>query len=151
MKKFAFITILLSTFLSVHTQAMHRQKKKSTKQTEQEKLVGTWELNYIERVELADLYKDKMPTINFDAKTSLISGYNGCNSFSGMVKIEGNQISFPKPMEQTLVACEGDGEQKFIEAMGTVQTFAFSEANKLDLIAGDRAVMQFTRVVKLKK
>lgn len=146
------IVLLLLLTCSVAHQSMAQSKKKNpphaVRKTPPPSLAGFWELNYIEGANVEQLYKGNKPKINFDPKRIQITGNNSCNTFSGPIKIEGNKITFTKPLMQTLMACEGEGEQKFMEALGKVQTFAFSENDKLDFIAGDRGVMQFTRVIK---
>jgi heat shock protein HslJ len=147
-----FVVLLISSLFSntILAQKSNAKKAKSACKT-QSTIVGAWKLNYLEGEDIKKLYKNAIPKISFDAKKILISGNNSCNSFSGPIKIEGNKIVFTKAFMQTLRVCEGDGEQKFLEALTKVQTFSFSEADKLDLIAGDRGIMQFTRIEKKKK
>jgi heat shock protein HslJ len=150
MKKILFWTLIV--LAATPQSVIAKQKKKTTPpkivRTAPQSLVGFWELTYLEGVDVDKTYKNNKPRINFDPKRIQLSGNNSCNTFSGQIKIEGNKIIFVKQMIQTMMACEGDGEQKFMAALNSVQTFAFSEANKLDLIAGDRGVMQFTKVIK---
>lgn len=147
-----FVVLLISSLFSntLFAQKSNNRKAKSVSKPAAT-IVGAWKLNYLEGENLSELYKKSPPQITIDAKKILISGNNSCNSFSGPIKIEGNKIEFTKEFTQTLKACEGDGEQKFMEALATAQTFSFSEADKLDFIAGDRGIMQFTRIVKKKK
>lgn len=152
MKKPVFVLLLISSLFSNNllAQKSNNRKTKSVSKTSAT-IVGEWKLNYLEGENVMKLYRKDIPQISFDAKRVLISGKNSCNSFSGPIKIEGNKIMFTKAFTQTLRACEGDGEQKFMEALAKVQTFSFSEADRLDLIAGDIGVMQFTRIVKKRR
>lgn len=152
MKKPIFAVLLISGLFSNNllAQKSNNKKAKSVCKT-QSTIVGAWKLNYLEGTDVKKLYPKDIPQITIDTKKILISGTNSCNSFSGPIKIDGNKIIFTEAFTQTLRACEGDGEQKFMEALAKAQTFSFSEADKLDLIAGDRGIMQFTRIVKKKK
>ncbi|MES2478238.1 MAG: META domain-containing protein [Bacteroidota bacterium] len=152
MKKPIFVVLLISSLFSntLLAQKSNNKKAKSVCKT-QSSIAGAWKLNYLEGEDVTKLYRKAMPKINFDTRKMLISGNNSCNSFSGPIKIDDNKIVFTKAFIQTLRACEGDGEQKFMEALAKAQTFSFSEADKLDLIAGDRGIMQFTRIEKKKK
>ena len=154
MKKILFCTLAVSLLLSNNVMAQKKQEVPKGKGPVVRKgpstVVGAWTLTYLEGADIAKLFLDKKPIIAIDPKRILISGFNGCNSFSGKIKIEGNKITFLSPMLQTLKACDGDGEQKFMDALNTVKSFALSDNEKLDLIAGDRGVMQFTRAEKSK-
>lgn len=111
-------------------------------------IVGAWTLSFLEGGDVDQLFPNKKPIIAIDPKRILLSGFNGCNTFSGKIKIEANKISFLEPIQQTIKACKGNGEEQFMNALNTVQSFAFSENEKLNLIAGDRGVMQFTPALK---
>lgn len=147
MKKIVLGMVVLASFGSLEATAMHRQKaKKTMAKSPKELLVGTWELNYLEGEEVANLYKDKLPELTFEVGATKVSGNNSCNGFGGEVVVTGQKIVFSDKMIQTMMACEGSGEQKFMEALRKVQSYAFSDADKLDLIAGDRGLMQLTKV-----
>lgn len=154
MKKILICTLAASLLLSSNITAQKKQEVPKGKGPVVRKgpstVVGAWTLTYLEGADIAKLFPDKKPIIAIDPKRILISGFNGCNSFSGKIKIEGNKISFLGPIQQTLKACNGNGEQKFMDALNTVKSFAFSENEKLDLIAGDKGAMQFTRAEKAK-
>lgn len=154
MKKILFCTLAASLLLSSNVPAQKKQEVPKGKGPVVRKgpstVVGAWTLTYLEGADIAKLFPDKKPIIAIDPKKILISGFNGCNTFSGKIKIEANKITFLGPIQQTLKACNGNGEQKFMDALNTVKSFALSENDKLDLIAGDRGAMQLTRIVKPK-
>lgn len=151
MKKIVLGMMILASFASQDAAAMHRQKvKKTNTKSPKEQLVGTWQLNYLEGEQVEKLYTDKLPEITFEQGASRVSGQNSCNGYSGAVEISGQKIVFSSKMIQTMIACEGLGEQKFMEALRKVQSFAFPDPDKLDLIAGDRGLMQLTKI-KTKK
>lgn len=152
MKKLLFASLLCVGLLPSASFAQKAQTNKvKSAANKPQHIVGVWELTYLEGVDVSVLYKNSKPRVSFDPKRILISGNNSCNSFSCPIKIEGFKIIYTKQMMQTLKACPGNGEQKFMDALVTVSSFAFSENDKLDLIAGDRGVMQFKRIIKKKK
>lgn len=154
MKKILLGIVALSFVLSSSVMAQKKQEAPKGKGPVVRKaaanIVGAWTLTYMEAGDINKLFPDKKPIIAIDPKRIMISGFNGCNTFSGKIKIEGNKISFLEPFQQTLKACKGNGEEKFMDALNTIKSFAFSENEKLDLLAGDKGVMQFTRAEKAK-
>ena len=154
MKKILFCTLAVSLLLSNNVMAQKKQEVPKGKGPVVRKgpatIIGAWTLSYLEGGDINKLFPDKKPIIAIDPKKILISGFNGCNTFSGKIKIEANKITFLGPIQQTLKACNGNGEQKFMDALNTVKSFALSDNEKLDLIAGDRGAMQFTRAEKSK-
>ncbi len=110
-------------------------------------LNGTWELNYISGRKIAfnGLYPDKKPTISFDVTNNKFSGNTSCNSFTGILNTEHNQISFTNPFALTKMMCPGEGEQSFIEVLKTVNAYTISGGNTLNFMMGDIAVMRFVR------
>lgn len=115
------------------------KKKKSS-------IVGTWELSFLEAAPSVDaLYPKQKPYLTINKKQNLMSGFNGCNTFSVPIKIEGYQIAYLKPIAVTQKYCEGVDEEKFMSALERTQTFTFIEQGKLDFISGDLGVAQFTK------
>ncbi|MEJ0106956.1 MAG: META domain-containing protein [Bacteroidota bacterium] len=93
--------------------------KKSASGSGLSDLQGNWQLNYITgpRIAFDGLYPRSKPAISFDTKRKKISGNTGCNSFSGPLIAESKKISFTEPMAMTKVACPGEGETIFLEAL----------------------------------
>ncbi len=154
MKKILLCTLAASLFISSNLLAQKQAAVPKAKGPAIRKgppnIVGAWTLSYIEGGDVDQLFPDKKPLIAIDPKRILISGFNGCNTFSGKIKIEANKISFLEPFQQTIKACKGNGEERFMDALNKIKSFAFSDNEKLDLIAGDRGLMQFTRAQKSK-
>ncbi len=111
------------------------------------KLDGNWELNYISgrKIAFEGLYPEKKPFITFDSGNQRVSGSTSCNSFTGKLITDGQQISFTDPMAMTRMMCPGEGEQAFLNVLKTVNRFSISDDNTLTLIMGDIAVMRFAR------
>jgi heat shock protein HslJ len=128
--------------------ACNSQKNTTKHVPDVSKLEGTWELNYISgpRISFDGLYPNKKPVITFDVKNLRVIGNTSCNSFNGSLKVDGNKIDFNQPMAMTRMACiDGKGENVFLETLKKVNSFSVSEANTLNFIMGDIAIMRFTK------
>ncbi|HEY2583829.1 MAG TPA: META domain-containing protein [Mucilaginibacter sp.] len=121
--------------------------KKAITTPDPSKLAGTWELNSItgSSTSFNELYPNKKPTIVFDLVTNKISGYTGCNSFNGPLNVDVNKINFTEAMATTRMFCQGQGENVFMETLKKVNTWSVSNDTTLNLIAGDIAVMRFSK------
>ena len=110
-------------------------------------LSGTWELNYISgpRIAFDGLYPNKKPTITLDVANSKVMGNTSCNSFNGLLKADGNKISFTQPLAMTQMMCLGEGENVFVSTLKKVNSWSVSNGNILNFIMGDIAVMRFTK------
>ena len=139
MKNLLFAIIILSF------SACNGSKKAVT--TDPAVLNGTWVLNYISgpRIAFDGLYPNKKPQLVFTTEDKRVSGNTGCNSFSGPLTVDGPKISFEQPMALTEMACPGEGETVFLQTLKKVSTWSVSDGNTLNLIAGDIAVMRFTK------
>lgn len=113
--------------------------------TEELKLNGTWELNYISgpRIAFDGLFPDKKPTIVFNFPNEEATGNGSCNGYSVKVKVDGNKINFGDALS-TMMACEGNGEPVYFKTLKTVTSYSVDD-NTLNLIMGDIAVMRFTK------
>lgn len=153
MVKTLFVIIVFSLFSSINgiAQKANKVKEGSIKKTS-DQLSGDWVLKDLEDTELSQTFNKVIPTITIDAEKMMLSGQNSCNSFSAPFEIMGNKIIFKKDFQQTLKACEGDGEQKFMDALKTVKVYVITEeGNHLDLVTEEKGVMQFSRMIKKNK
>lgn len=145
MKKFFLMTVIMGIVLM----GCNSMKTKRVIVNLPDRLNGSWQLNYISgpRIAFDGLYPDKKPTINFDVKESRVSGNNSCNSYSGMLKVDGNKISFKdSKMAATMMACSGQGEQVFMSTLEKIDSYSVSEDGKtLNFIMGDIAMMRFEK------
>ncbi|MBS1576359.1 MAG: META domain-containing protein [Bacteroidetes bacterium] len=123
----------------------------SSKQSTQNNLAalqGSWQLNYITgpRIAFDGLYADKKPIITFDIKKSSISGNTSCNNFSGTITTAGNKISFPEAMAMTKMACPGEGELLFLQALKKINQYDVTAGYTLTLLRDSVAIMRFTKI-----
>ena len=110
-------------------------------------LDGNWVMNYVLAPgrNFDSLYHDRKPTISFNLAANKFAGNSSCNNFNGPLKTSGNTISFKDPFAMTRKACPGDGEKVFLETLNMVDKFTVTNKNTLNFIAGDVAVMKFSR------
>ncbi len=113
-------------------------------------LNGSWDLINITdlKIALSKLYPRQKPNLSFDLANGVVSGSTACNRFSGPVKIIDSSINIGE-LGMTKIACPGDGEQKFLEALKKTNTYALIDSVTLSLRTGDAEVMRFSRKQKL--
>jgi heat shock protein HslJ len=111
-------------------------------------LDGAWQLESISSLKISfeGLYPDKKPSLVFHVISSRISGNTGCNNLSGTVNIEGSKINFNENFVMTKMFCPGEGEQVFLAALKKINLWAVTDTSTLNLIAGDTALMKFTKL-----
>lgn len=109
-------------------------------------LNGLWELTDIAgiKTDLVKLYPSQKPNLNFDLQAGAVRGSTTCNRFSCQVKIEGEKMNFGDP-GMTKVACPGNGEKVFLEALKKTNSYSIIDSNFLLLRADSVEVMRFTR------
>lgn len=114
---------------------------------DEKKLNGNWELNFLSgtKIALAGLFPNGKPNIVFAFPADEVKGNGGCNGYSAKVKVDKQKISFSDPLS-TMMFCEGNGEPQYFKMLKTITSYALSNSeNTLTLIAGDIAVMTFSR------
>ncbi len=113
-------------------------------------LNGSWDLINITdlKIALSKLYPRQKPNLSFDLANGVVSGSTACNRFSGPVKIIDSSINIGE-LGMTKIACPGDGEQKFLEALKKTNTYALIDSVTVSLRTGDAEVMRFSRKQKL--
>jgi|GEM_PF-6426882 heat shock protein HslJ len=83
------------------------------------------------------------PTITFEGTD--VSGFAGCNTYTGQAQIDGNRISLV--LAKTAMACDGPGqvvEDAYFERLNAVETFVVA-ADRLVLTAGVGTTLVYTR------
>lgn len=133
--------LAMATALSL----LHCSNSKKNAATPATQLNGSWELNYISgpRIAFDGLYPNKKPVLTFTLPFTAVSGNSSCNGFSAPVKIEGSKISFGEGI-QTMIACEGNGEQVFFSTLKKITRFAVDDST-LTLMTDDIAMMRFAK------
>lgn len=121
------LTIIVICILFVSCNSTQSTMKNTTS------LEGKWELNYITgpRIAFDGLFPNKKPTIIFDLKENRVSGNNSCNSYTGVLKMDGSKINFKDPMDVTRMMCmDVQGETTYMKTLQMVDSFNISEDGK---------------------
>ena len=141
------ITTLTAIIACCLLVACKSSKKTTSAIPDSSKLDGNWELNYISgpRIAFDGLYPNKKPTISFDVVANKVAGNTSCNSFTGALKVDRNKINFNDPMAMTRMACPGEGETVFLEALKKINSWSVTNDTTLNLIMGDIETMRFTK------
>lgn len=128
---------LIVTFI-VLTLTACQATKNTTKSSDS--LQGEWVLTYISgpRIAFNGLYPDQKPTINFDVPSKKVFGKNSCNSYSGMLNLDGNKISFKdSKIVVTMMACPGNGDSVYMNMLEKVDSFSVSADGKELVMTGN--------------
>ncbi len=83
----------------------------------------------------------KYLTMHFDAATSRVSGFSGCNQYNASYSLHGDSLSFG-PAVSTQMACIGDGdsiEHAFLGTLPAITTWQMQDS-LLTLVGGGVAV-----------
>jgi heat shock protein HslJ len=103
--------------------------------------VSAWELNTLDGKAVdAKQFMTGLPYLAFD-KDGRYTGSTGCNSISGSYESKNNNISLG-PAAMTRMACPGNGEMLFLEAVGKVKNLQIT-SGKLVLLNGATEIMTF--------
>ncbi|NUY79447.1 META domain-containing protein [Flavobacterium sp. MAH-1] len=113
--------------------------------TKEGALDGNWMLEYVSGGDISGLYPGNPPSLFIDLKQNRASGKNGCNNYSGPITVVGNKITFSQNMIVTKMACPGNSEKTFMDAIQKVDAYAIGTDGKLNLISGDIAIMRFVK------
>lgn len=108
-------------------------------------LEGNWELEYVagSSVPFDTLYPGARPNASLDLTAATIAGRNGCNNYSGNLKVEGSRfVADRSSMISTRMFCEGGGEEAYMNALGRVDSYAVANG-KLELKSGSEVVLRF--------
>ncbi|NMM49660.1 lipase family protein [Marinigracilibium pacificum] len=74
------------------------------------------------------------PYLIFNKGERKLNGNTGCNNFSASFLIDGNRIKFLMDGPMTMMACPGNQEEMFINALKSADTFSYDK-NELKLYA----------------
>lgn len=94
---------------------------------------------------VAELFKDKTPSLTFNTKEYKVEGNNGCNGIGGTYESkDGTSIKIGDKLVGTMMHCEGVAYNEFMKALETVSKFDVQN-NELYFISGDIIVLKFTK------
>lgn len=111
-------------------------------------LQGEWQLSFISGVngELDSLYKQRLPSIQFDIFKREITGNSSCNLFGLPLQAGISEISFLANMYMTRMHCQGMGEWYFLEKLRMVSHYSVSE-NELVFLLNGIPLLKFKKII----
>ncbi|NDV78192.1 META domain-containing protein [Dysgonomonas sp. 511] len=108
-----------------------------------ESLTGKWTLTKIADGDVATLFKERKPTMEFREGNGVF-GFAGCNTYRTVYTLEGNTMTF-KPAAMTMMACPSlEGEGKFSSHLNSPAQVKV-EGNVLTFTRDGNVVLQFTK------
>ena len=132
---YLFITILSLLILSCT----------SSNETTNVLINDIWALESIDGVTYSgDENLKQHPIIEIHLKDEKLIGNTGCNNMNGVVKVDGNEISF-SDIATTKMFCPESLEQKFLIALGKVNNYKI-EKMRLYLFEDDIEKLVFRKI-----
>lgn len=96
-------------------------------------IAGEWTIEQINGSAIDKKAGDSVPFLGFDVKDKRVYGNTGCNSLTGILKIDANNIDFGN-MGCTRMMCANMGnEQKVLNALNQVKKFNLNAHGNLVL------------------
>lgn len=141
----------LSFLITLLLGACNNPSKITSEKMDLNQLEGNWQLEYITgpRIAFDGLYPERKPTMSFLVADKKVSGYSGCNTYSGPFTLDGFNVDFNGPIVSTKMACQGQGETVFFNTLKKVTRYAIPDSstnNTLSLLMGDVEMMRLHRL-----
>lgn len=109
---------------------------------------GEWTLDYLMNApgDIEVLFP-KVPVLRIESREGLVSGFSGCNRFTGKLVVEGKRLTWGEHFGLTRMMCpDMEPEQFFLASLKKARSYAISDSGKtLNLIMGDVAYMRFRK------
>lgn len=140
-----FLFGLLSILLINKECSSAQNNLKSTKQ--QESLNGIYTIAEVDNAKL----DRKAITISFNSETKTISGFSGCNRFSGKYNVDGDAIKLSDIVstEKLCLNKESSIEKNILKALNSASKFQIKD-NTLSLLSKDKVVLKTESISDLK-
>lgn len=105
-----------------------------------------WKLVSITGKSYQHASSNREPRIQFRLDGDRLSGFTGCNDFTGTYSVDGNQLALGEVAVTERACLEGmDIEQRYLRALGTVDAWRIS-GDGLELLEGDSPRLGFMAV-----
>lgn len=105
-------------------------------------LRNTWVLSELDgKPASLEEFQNELPWMELKVDATVFNGYAGCNVMSGRLLATSSTIKF-KNIITTMMACQGGGEQKFLRAIESADSWDINNG-KLYLKSGEVVVAEF--------
>jgi heat shock protein HslJ len=140
---------VMKTFLLFLLLAACTAPRKATRFNE---LAGGWVLAVFphEKKTLAEVFGTRVIDLRFATDSNRVSGSTGCNQFNGSYTADTATLLFLPGMALTRMACPGNNESLFLNAMARVNRYRIIEG-QLELFHDNDLVMVFARKIEYSK
>ena len=92
-----------------------------------------------------EVHEPESPSISFFGLNETVTGFTGCNKYSGRFTLRGNKISFNHVNASTKIPCLGKYDEKeFVSKLKKVNAFK-NDGGKLQLLHGDEVLLVFNK------
>src|SRR4030095_17204800 len=91
------------------------------------------------------LFPAQKPDIFFSITTGTLGGSTSCNSYRGLIQVDGNKINFNDEFEMSKNSCPGEGEKIYLETLKKVNTWTVTDNKTLHFMSRDLEVMRFMK------
>ncbi|MCX7551091.1 META domain-containing protein [Xanthomarina sp. F2636L] len=118
-----YLTILLSVFTIMSCGNSKDVNAMDTNKETMEQISGTY---YVTNIGENNFSQEKL-SIQFDENTNTVSGFSGCNRFTGTYKLDGDSIAFG-PLATTRMHCQDADnkmEQNMLSALNSANVIEF--------------------------
>lgn len=141
MKKIFFILIIGLMFHACSSTKTTTTSNSSVEKPTPTSLNGNWELQLLFA---SDNNWTKQPSINLNLASKTFIGNSGCNNLTGSFTVTGNYFAFNKNIGQTKMACPGNYERNFVDALLKVTSYSLNK-DELELKQGEIVLMKYKR------
>ena len=114
-----FSTLLMNACSCQKKTTENNMKTKLSENTPKEKISGKYTVQLLADNEISA----KKVTLNFNSETKTVSGFSGCNHFSGKYKQTEGNILFSSIMSTKMACLDNDTEQVFMKALSNTTNF----------------------------
>lgn len=124
-----------------------RQYSGCAKYTTPKLVQGKWELSYFLGKEIPVNQFLKTPYLLFDVDPTKISGNSSCNSFNGLMVLNGNRLSFSNLAVTEMMCVHENMETKFLKVLPTITKYELID-DELHLFEKEVVLMKFKKIDK---
>lgn len=121
------------------------QSCKTTKGVSLEKLDGAWNLKTLNGEEASVSFEKKVPSVKFNIAASSVSGYGGCNTYTGSFKFEKGEFSAPNLASTMMMCVYQNKESEYLKTIGKPSKLSFSEIGTLVFTQDGKDVLVFEK------
>ncbi|MDR0824431.1 MAG: META domain-containing protein [Prevotella sp.] len=108
---------------------------------------GTWVLKSLKGKDAKTVFTGKTPNLKFDFSNNLLSGFSGCNRYTGNFTLNEQNVFSAPNLVTTMMAClPGNKEPLFVAALSTPDlVVSLTKEKVLTFTEGKSVVLEFVK------